>query len=242
MAPPKPLLMIQAEIFADSLPSLCAGFGEGSDMILSGLGLDDRPVETVAVCREAPLPAIDAVSAIVVTGSVSMVGDPDPWIGRTAAFLRAAAAARLPTLGICFGHQLVAHALGGRVGRLASGPEYATVAIERTEDGAADPLLAGLPPTFAAQSAHYEAVLEPPPGATVIATGASGIQAMRVGSAWGVQFHPEFSAGAMRHLLGLIADRLAADGADVTSSLAGLAETPEAASVLARFGAIVRAA
>lgn len=241
LAAPKPLLMIQAEVFSDSLPELHAAVGEATDLILAGLGVDDRPVKTVAVCRDAPLPSVGQVSAVVVTGSVAMVADPEPWIARTAEFLKAAMAAGLPTLGICFGHQLLAHAAGGRVGPIGGPPEYATVAVRRTAPAADDPVLGHLPQRFLAQGAHFQGVLAPPPGATILAEGDSGVQAMRLGNAWGLQFHPEFAPPAMAIILEAIRSSLAAHGVDVDANLAGLAETPDAASVLGRFGGLVRA-
>jgi len=238
----KPLLMIQAELFAESLPILFESRGEASDLILAGLGLGDHPVETVAVCRDEPLPPAERYAGVVVTGSVAMVADAKPWIGRTAAFLREAAAADVPTLGICFGHQLLAHALGGRVDWLASGPEYASVEVARAEAAAGDAIFGDLPERFGAQGCHYQAVMAPPPGASVLATSESGLQAMRVGRSWGVQFHPEFDAPVMRLILDLIAPKLTASGVDVAANIAGVVETPVAASVLGRFGAVVRGA
>ena len=241
MPPRKPLLMIQAELVADTLPELHAACGEASDLILAGLGVDDRPLGTVAVWRDDPLPPIDSVSAVVVTGSSAMVADPLPWIGRTADFLRRALEADVPTLGICFGHQLLAHVAGGAVGPLPGKPEYATVEVRRTAAAADDPVLGHLPERFLAQGAHYQSVLIPPPGATIIAHGDSGIQAFRLGNAWGLQFHPEFDQPAMAIIIEAIRDSLADHGVDVEASLAALAETPVASSVLGRFGAVVRA-
>lgn len=241
LAAPKPLLMIQAEVIRDILPEFCAAFGEATDLILAGLGVDDRPVKTVTVCRDAPLPAVGQVSAVVITGSVSMVADPDPWIARTAAFVAEAVAANLPVLGICFGHQLIAHATGGHVGPIAGPPEYATVEVRPTAAAAGDPVMGHLPGRFLAQGAHHQGVLTPPPGAVILAEGDAGVQAMRIGNAWGLQFHPEFTPAGMAMILERGRASLASHGVDVDANLAGLAETPEAASVLGRFGGLVRA-
>jgi GMP synthase-like glutamine amidotransferase len=64
---------------------------------------------------EARLPARDGVDHVVVLGAVNSVNDPDPWIAEELAWLRAADAAGVPVLGICFGAQALCAALGGRV-------------------------------------------------------------------------------------------------------------------------------
>lgn len=237
----KPLLMIQAERLAEALPPLHAAIGEASDRMLEAIGPVAGGVVVVPVYRGAPLPRPDAVSAVVVTGAAAMVADPLPWIGETAAFLRAAVGLGVPTLGVCFGHQLLASALGGSVAPTPSGPEYATITVETTAEAAADPLFAALAPGFAAQGAHFQTVTALPPGATMLARGASGVQAFRIGNAWGVQFHPEFPAAATEVILRAIAPRLEAHGIDVAATLATVGETPAARTVLTRFGEVVRA-
>jgi GMP synthase (glutamine-hydrolysing) len=96
----------------------------------------------------------------------------------------------LPTLGICYGHQLLAHLLGGRVERAARS-EYGRAEAEVLEGGG---LLDGLPSRATVWMSHGDLVLEPPPGFRTLARTAStpvaamGDPARRV---WGVQFHPE---------------------------------------------------
>lgn len=237
----KPLVMIQAERLSEALPPLFDAVGEASDLMLDAIGPVPGGVRVIAVANGMPLPPPEAAGAVVVTGAAAMVADPLPWIAETAAFLRGAVALDVPVLGICFGHQLLAAALGGRVAAMADGPEYGTVAIETTAAAAADPLFAPLAPGFLGQAAHYQAVIEPPPGAEILAVGASGIQGMRIGSAWGTQFHPEFPAVAVDIIVRAIGPRLAAAGVDVDAVLSGTVEAPEARAVLTRFGDLVRA-
>jgi len=239
--PAKPLVMIQAERLAEALPPLFDAVGEASDLMLDAIGPVPGGVRVVAVSHGMPLPPPEEVGAVVVTGAAAMVADPLPWIGETAAFLRGVVALDVPVLGICFGHQLLAAALGGRVAAMAGGPEYGTVAIETTPAAAEDPLFAPLAPGFIGQAAHYQAVVEPPPGAEILAVGASGIQGMRIGSAWGTQFHPEFPAVAVELIVRAIGRRLTAAGVDVDAALAGTVETPAARALLTRFGDLVRA-
>jgi GMP synthase (glutamine-hydrolysing) len=144
----------------------------------------------------APLPAFSPFDGILLTGSLASVTERAPWMHALAHWSLAAARAR-PLLGVCFGHQLLGWALGGRVERNPSGPECGTRTVTLTAAGRADPLFDGLPPRFLAPEAHEDHVRAAPPGARLLATGArTPVEAF----AWGdtlraVQFHPEFDEG-----------------------------------------------
>ncbi|HEX6916461.1 MAG TPA: type 1 glutamine amidotransferase [Phycicoccus sp.] len=131
---------------------------------------------------------------LVVLGGAMGAGDDDrhPWLGPTKALVRDAVDRGAPLLGVCLGHQLAAAALGGSVVRNPRGRTLGLVPVRLTDAGRTDPLLAGL---GGRPAVHYndDVVLEPPPGATVLATLPDGSpQAIRFADrAWGVQFHPE---------------------------------------------------
>jgi GMP synthase (glutamine-hydrolysing) len=143
-----------------------------------------------------------------------------------------------PVLGVCFGHQLLARALGGRVERHGGGPEAGTFDVDLTEAGRADPLFAGLPPRLAVQEGHEDHVPEPPPGAVLLATNAhTPVQAFALGPRIrGVQFHPEFDAARTRAFIEADRDwldRVRPGLAD--ASLASVRATREAPRVLANW-------
>ncbi|SEQ66390.1 GMP synthase (glutamine-hydrolysing) [Faunimonas pinastri] len=236
---PRPLLLIQCEIFAEASPLICARTGEMDGIFRGALALGEDRLKVVRVCSGEALPDPREIAGAIVTGAAAMVGDPLPWIAQTAEWLRQAHASGVPLLGICFGHQLLTHALGGTVAPNAIGPEYGTVEIRSTEAADDDPLLGPAGPagkTFKAQSAHFQTATVAPEGATVLAEGASGIQALRFGpSTWGVQFHPEFDPEMVGLIIEEIHGPLADAGADVEAARASLQRTPEAAAVLTRF-------
>lgn len=215
-----------------TLPALRAQQGDFEDWIEAGLGPADRPVHVIqaeaAGSAGFSWPDWSHIAGIVITGSHAMVTDDLPWMQASAEWLRAALGHRIPVLGICFGHQLLAKALGGVVGPNPRGLELGTVAIQATPAAQDDPLWRGLPPAFAANVVHYQSVLQPPPGAVVLAHNAHDpVHAFRVGAdCWGVQFHPEFNAQAMRGYI-----------EHLQPAPAQAAATPDAAALLARFAA-----
>ena len=173
----------------------------------------------------------------MLTGSHHMVSDREPWSEALVPWLQAAVGAGTPVLGICYGHQLLAHALGGEVAHHPEGVEIGTVTVERHAASASDPLLGGLPARFCAQAVHWQSVRRLPPEAVLLAGSAhEAHHAFRIGErAWGVQFHPEFSDEALRAYLDGLGPTLAKEGLDAAQIAAALRPTPEAASVLPRF-------
>jgi GMP synthase-like glutamine amidotransferase len=78
-------------------------------------------IETISIGEGEVLPEPDQLDAILITGSPSGVYDPLPWIEPLKSFVRRAAAAGVPQVGICFGHQLLAAAFGGHVAKAPQG-------------------------------------------------------------------------------------------------------------------------
>lgn len=212
--------------------------GDFDDWIAAGLRQGaDAAVLAHDAQGDGALPAISSLAGVVITGSHAMVSEREPWSEALLPWLRDAVAGGLPVLGICYGHQLLAHALGGEVANHPQGVEIGTVQVTRRPASDDDALLGGLPPSFAAQSVHWQSVRQLPPGAHWLASSAhEAHHAFRVGErAWGVQFHPEFSDEALRAYLDGMDERLAAQDRDAPAIRAGLRPTPDAASVLPRF-------
>jgi GMP synthase (glutamine-hydrolysing) len=209
---------------------------DAADVAVLDVERGDGQVET-----GGGLPALPdfakAFAGVIVTGSGAMVTDRLPWSEHTAAWLGEAARAGMPLLGICYGHQLIAHALGGEVGDNPAGREMGTVEVEIAAGAEGDPLFAGLPERFPAQATHLQSVLRMPDGATLLARSAGdACHAFRWGEAtWGVQFHPEFSTTHMRGYVQARREALAREGRDPARMAAGIAATPHARRVLRRF-------
>jgi GMP synthase (glutamine-hydrolysing) len=238
-----PILIVKA---GTTLPAIRERFGDFEDWIAARLGWPEERIRVVEVYSDegAPdaLPDPEAVAGIVVTGSGAMVSHREPWSEATAAWLESAAATRTPCLGICYGHQLLAHALGGSVGPTPGGREMGTLGV-RCEPSALsdDRLLAELPSTAPLHVTHVESVLELPTGARrLAATDLDANHAFRLGSRiWGIQFHPEFDADVMRSYIEARRATLASEGFDPDRLRAAVRETPHGDTILARFGRMV---
>jgi GMP synthase (glutamine-hydrolysing) len=203
--------------------------------VAAGLPADAAVVVNVEAGEALPDRA--GFAGVLITGSGAMVTERRDWSERSAQWLREAAHAGTPLFGICYGHQLLAHALGGEVDYNPSGREMGTVAIELHADAAHDPLFGGLPTQFPAQATHLQSVLRTPEGATVLARSAQdACHAFRWGNAaWGVQFHPEFSLTHMRGYVQAKHDALAREGRCAKRLSRSLSATPHARHVLRRF-------
>ena len=204
-------------------------------------GLDADDAVAVDITAKAP-PSAEGFAGAIVTGSAAMVSHRDDWSERAAGWLREAAEAGLPLFGICYGHQLLAHALDARVDDHPHGREMGTIQVEVLPAAAGDPLFDGMPDPFAAHATHLQTVLEPPPGATVLARSAHDpCQAFRWGdAAWGVQFHPEFSATHMRGYVHARREALLAEGRDAGEVSRTITATPHARRLMRRFIAVAR--
>lgn len=224
-----PFLLLQT---GRAPPALRARRGDYADWFRRGLGLSRDALQVVDARAAAPLPDARDFAGVVVTGSDSMVTDRAPWSEAAAEWLRLSVAHGVPVLGVCYGHQLLAHALGGRVGWDPAGGELGVVALRRLPAAARDVLCAALPARFPAPSAHRQAVRVAPPGAVALLRSARDPhQALRFAPrAWGVQFHPEFDTAAMAGYLPAHGPRAAR----------AARPTPAAARLLRRFVALAQ--
>jgi GMP synthase (glutamine-hydrolysing) len=227
-----------------TLPALKSRRGDFEDWIIAGLGLPREKVSVVDVPRGEALPAVDGHAGIVITGSHAMITERNDWSERTAGWLGKAVARGTPVLGICYGHQLLAHALGGRVDNNPNGEELGAVEVTLEEPARGDPLLAGVQPRIRVFESHAQSVLKLPPGAVRLASNSwDANQSFRVGaSAWGVQFHPEFDVDIVRAYVEHHRTELFAEGQDPERLLRSADGDVFSGALLRSFAGLVQAA
>lgn len=231
--PASPFLIIET---GQPVPAM-KRYGRFPHWIRVAAGLREPETVVVNVAAGEPLPAASGFAGVIVSGSAAFVTDRADWSERSAAWLREAAHAGLPLLGICYGHQLLAHALGGEVADNPAGRESGTIRLELHPPAFEDPLFAGLPPRFPAHATHLQTVLRAPDGATVLARSPQDqCHAFRWGeAAWGVQFHPEFATHHIRGYVRARADCLLRHGHCPRTVARQISAAPQARKLLRRF-------
>lgn len=162
---------------------------------LAAQGIEVRVVNAV---EGEPCPTVvpDGVDGLLPLGGAPNAHQDDvaPWLVAERALIADAVARDVPVLGLCLGGQLIAAALGGRV-ELGEQCEIGLSRVRRTDAGREDPVIGALPVEVApATQWHQDRITVLPEGATVLLENDVCVQGFRVGSAYGLQLHPEIDA------------------------------------------------
>lgn len=218
----------------EPVPSVLERRGHFADLIMETIGEAWSGTYASFDARtEAPPDPRDA-DALVITGSAANVPDREPWMLSTEAWLREVVRLGVPTFGICFGHQILAQALGGEVQRNPRGREIGTIDVERHAD---DPVFDGIPASFTAHATHVDTVVRLPDSAVALAkSDLDDHHTIRfTETCYGVQFHPELDADVMRAYVEHRREILAAEGFTVDALHAAIAEETLGRATLHNF-------
>ncbi|WP_202304258.1 glutamine amidotransferase [Dryocola clanedunensis] len=228
-----PILLVQ---MGHPPADIRAAVGEQPQWFRAALG-DKVAVQVVCPFDGDPLPVAGTFRAAVISGSWSMVTDHEAWSERTAEWTREMMLAGVPILGVCYGHQLMAYAMGGVVDYHPQGSEVGQLPVMLSAAAKQDALLGELPASFDVFLSHEQSVLTLPPGATALgASGHDPHQIIRYSpTALSVQFHPEFTAPVMNKIITSRSERIAMKGKDRDALLSRVSDTPESRSLLQRF-------
>lgn len=210
----------------DALRARAGSYPQMFEHLLAPHGFDFR---TWSVVDMAFPDSVHDADGWLITGSRHGAYDDLPFIPPLEALIRQAMAEGVPLVGICFGHQIIAQALGGRVEKFHGG--WAVGPQDYDFDGQ----------TLRLNAWHQDQVIAPPPGAEVIATHPfCAFAGLRIGDkALTVQPHPEFDDAFIEGLIetrgrGLVPD----DRLD--AALADLGAPNDAAAIAARIAAFFR--
>lgn len=230
----KPIVIIQAGRPPEDLRAL---HGEQPDWFRAALADIGHRIEVVRPFAGEALPEAGSFSCAVITGSWSMVTDREDWSERTAEWIRRVLPADARLLGVCYGHQLMAHALGGDVGYHPAGREVGVRQIALTGAAALDPLLPPSPASFGAFLTHEQSILRLPEGATVLGSSEHDPhQIVRYSeNALSVQFHPEFTPEIMRACIERRRENLTSEGLNVDGLLSVVQPGPTSIELLRSF-------
>lgn len=217
--------------------------GDFEQWFVQGLAADDFEITVIDVQAGQSLPeSPEDFDGVLVTGSSAMVTDRLDWSERAAEWLGWMHKTGRPLLGVCYGHQLIAHALGGEVGPSPTGRSIGMQSIAIVD--ADDPLLGPIAPHTRFHVTHEEVVVSAPEEATVIARAAGELNyALHYGGrSWGIQFHPEFDEAIMTSYIEARSNVLTDEGLDPEKLIADIRPAPDGPELLTRFAEMVRQA
>ena len=199
------------------------------------IGAADASVtfDTVSIPAGEPLPDIEELEAILITGSVAGVYDGFDWIAPLEAFVRKAHKSKVPMVGVCFGHQLIAQALGGTARKSEKGFGLGRHVYDIAPDNG---VIDGT--RIALACSHQDQVITPPEGARTILSSDFTPHAGLLyagGTTFSVQAHPEFTVGFALACCEMVRSKGDAPESILATAEASLAEPLESA----RLGAVI---
>lgn len=136
------ILIVETGETPGKMPEKCGTIAQWFENALDEIG---KKAETVRPYRGEALPVATSVAGAIITGSWSMVTDREDWSEKTAEWIRELLFFDIPVFGVCYGHQLMAHALGGLVGDNPEGGEKGAFTVSLTGKAAKNPLFDGFP-------------------------------------------------------------------------------------------------
>lgn len=182
-------------------------------------------------------PRAQDYAGIIISGSAASLAAFEPWMAASAQLVVDAYKTGVPTLGVCFGHQLIAHALAGKVLRNPRGWEIGSLDVELTDEGLQDPLFEGLERTFAVNLSHEDIVDQDSLPKEIRVLGKNDKTDVQMLAASdhvrGVQFHPEFSGAVLRDYIR--ARRALLDGQDADALIARVHDPAAGKKVVQNF-------
>lgn len=193
--------------------------GDFDQWVIQKMSFSIHDIEVFECWQGKSLPTTD-YAGVVITGSHSMVTE-DDFVPTLSEWIRRYQATGKPMLGICYGHQLIAHTFCGIVDYHPRGIEIGAQQITLSETGRVDPLFENVQSTFDEFVTHRQSVLTLPATAHRLAgNDFEPHHAFRYGAnCWGVQFHPEFSHQSMKEYILAQQQRLLEEGFNIARLL-----------------------
>ncbi|MEZ5471599.1 MAG: glutamine amidotransferase [Marinicella sp.] len=224
--------------------ALAQPFGSFADYFIRGMDVSGDQVQVFNVHQNQTLPKFNSnISGIIITGSAAMVTEHTFWMRQTQHWLELAIDAKIPILGVCFGHQLLADLLGGQVDSNPKGRNMGLSVCRLNDAGSKDPLMAHINPKleFNTLVSHQQAVINLPQSVTLLAVCEKDQNHIfsYENNVWGVQFHPEWTIEIMQAYIKQRQLDLQVEGFDTQLMIEQLQSCNHARGLLNQFKKIV---
>lgn len=232
----KKLFIIKTGITFDNTKKL---FGDFDKWIIEKIGETTLEIVVINMHTKYILPSINECAGVIITGSHSMVTNEEPWSVDLEKWIPTLVKNKIPLLGICYGHQLIAKSMNGVSSYNKNGTEIGTINISLSLEAKDDELFKNFPMKFKAHTIHSQSVEVLPLYAVRLAYNAfDKNHAYRIGSTtWGVQFHPEYDENIMKSYINEVSKT---KDLEVETLLLKVEQTQEANFVIKRFAQIVQ--
>ncbi len=225
------------ETFEDTKDKL----GDFDDWVRNCVHTEGLTIKTIDILKGEPLPPFNSTLGVVITGSHAMVTEEHPWSLAVEEWIRQAKQHPVGILGICYGHQLIGKALGGRSDFNPNGKEIGTVTLLTNPQVKEDPLFKDAPANFNANVTHMQSVMILPEGAEVLGYNSHDQhQIVRYGQRiWGVQFHPEYDEAIIHAYIEEQREGLLKLGFDPETLIENVTKTAYANTIIGQFTRVV---
>jgi GMP synthase (glutamine-hydrolysing) len=210
----KPKILVVVHDIDDHLNEMANPIAE------AGILMDTWDVQNDSVGRP-DLENLEQYSGVISLGAHAGVLEEEkhPWMSHERKIMKWALETETPTLGLCFGSQLLASAAGGRIYKAETG-EFAWTKVNMLPEAAHDPVLGVLGETADAFQFHYDS-FDLPKDAVLLGESDGTIEAFRVGSsAWATQFHPEVGLSQQLAWLSTYRGAFLREGIDIDEQIA----------------------
>tara|TARA_Y100001970_G_scaffold185591_1_gene225719 strand:- start:11344 stop:12039 length:696 start_codon:yes stop_codon:yes gene_type:complete len=216
------------------LPEVVSLYGHSSEWIPDSINQKNIHYTVIKTYDDVSFDYLNA-DAFIITGSKYSVYDNAKWIDNLKLKVDDIIKLGKPILGICFGHQLLASCLGGKVEKNSKGWELGSYEISLTKEGKTSPLFNKFNNNDIVYESHQDVVSSLPKDAIELAYSNKGNQSFSYGDfLYGVQFHPEFSYDVTRKLMDLRLER----GVKIDNDI--LIESINSKNILTNFIEIVK--
>ncbi len=180
--------------YGDTYPEILDKYGSFDDWVIEQSNLPRNVFKIFDLSKGQKLRHPGEYIAAIITGSHHNVNEKSQWISYLKDWIITAQYSNTYVLGICFGHQIIAEALGGKVSQNKKGLHIGADKISLSKEGINDPLFKNINKNTRYYFSHNYSIDQAPEQSEVLANNDKcSVAAFKKNKLYGVQFHPEFT-------------------------------------------------